>query len=84
MEKYYLLTFENTISAMSAEEVIKNEKIKLVIMPTPTYITKSCGISIRILENDFDKIKNLKNNNRIKIKAVYLREENKYNLISDL
>lgn len=84
MEKYYLLTFENTISAMSAEEVMKNEKIKLVIMPTPTHITKSCGISIRILENDFDKIKSLKNNNKIKIKAVYLKEENKYNLINDL
>ena len=84
MEKYYLLTFENTISAMSAEEVIKKNEISLVIMPTPTYITKSCGISIRILEKDLDKIINLKKNNEINIKAVFLKEGREYTLIQNV
>lgn len=82
MEKYYLLTFENTISAMTAEEVLKRNQVSLIIMPTPTYITKSCGISIRILENDFNKIRDLNNNKEVNIKAIFLKEGKEYTLVS--
>lgn len=84
MEKYYLLTFQNTIAAMSAEETLKKNQVSLVIMPTPTYITKSCGISIRILEKDFDKIKDLNKNKEINIKAIFLKQGKEYTLIDNI
>ncbi|MCS4522705.1 DUF3343 domain-containing protein [Clostridium botulinum] len=42
---------------MDGESVLKEKGIKLIIIPTPTYITKSCGISIRIDEQDYEDVK---------------------------
>ncbi len=56
--KNYVITFENTHTSMEGESVLKEKGIKLIIIPTPTYITKSCGISIRIDEQDYEDVKN--------------------------
>ncbi|EKX81439.1 hypothetical protein CFSAN001628_000425 [Clostridium botulinum CFSAN001628] len=55
--KNYVITFENTHTSMEGESVLKEKGIKLIIIPTPTYITKSCGISIRIDEQDYEDVK---------------------------
>lgn len=78
MDKYYILTFENTHNAINAESILKENKIKAIVMPTPTFITKSCGISLRVLEDEVEKIKTLIIEDKIKIKNTILKEENSF------
>ena len=68
LDNYYLLIFNNTLEAMEGENVLKGYNIPLVIMPTPTSITKSCGIGIRIENPYVEKIVKLKEQGKIKIK----------------
>lgn len=75
MDKYYLIVFKNTMDAIKAEEILKKENIKIAIMPTPTYITQSCGISIKFDEKDWDNIKELIEKGLITPKNVYVRED---------
>lgn len=73
MNKYYIVTFQNTHEAMKAErEAIKNS-IKLIVIPTPTYITKSCGISLKIEEESIQNIIELIKSETIKVKEIFIR-----------
>jgi hypothetical protein len=74
MDKYYILTFENTHNAINGESVLKANNIKAIVMPTPTFITKSCGISLRLTEEEVLKVKPLISEEKIKIKGVILKE----------
>lgn len=78
MERYYILSFENTHGAISGESVLKENSMKVTVMPTPTFITKSCGISLRVFEEDMDKIKQLKAEGKINIKSIILKEGNSF------
>ena len=81
MEKYYIVTFINTYEAMKAEKEIIGYGVKAIVMPTPTYITKSCGISLKIEVDDYEKLSNLINEDKISFKNIYLKEEENFSLI---
>lgn len=73
--KLYIMVFNNTHEAMAAEKLMETENIGVMVMPTPTYITKSCGISLRFDENSVEKINKLINEEKVKFKNVYYRDE---------
>lgn len=64
---------------MSAEQKLNGLNYKFRIMPTPTLITQSCGICIRIEEEE--KLNEIINNNTIEFKNIYKKEEANYILI---
>ncbi len=74
MDKYYIVTFQNTLEAMKAERQTIKKKIKVVVIPTPTYITKSCGISLKIEEENIESIIKLIKSDEIKVKEIFLRD----------
>ena len=76
---YYIIVFKNTLDAMSAEQKLNGLNYKFRIMPTPTLITQSCGICIRIEEEE--KVNEIINNNTVEFKNVYKKEEANYVLI---
>ena len=76
---YYIIVFKNTHDAMSAEQKLNGLNYKFRIMPTPTLITQSCGICIRIEEEE--KLNEIINDNTIEFKNIYKREEANYVLI---
>lgn len=80
MDKYYILTFQNTHGAISAESVLKGKNIKIEIMPTPTGITKSCGISIKLTEEYMEKVRELLSDESINIKNAYIKQGPNYEL----
>jgi Protein of unknown function (DUF3343). len=80
MDKYYILTFQNTLGAINGESELKERKIKIEIMPTPTSITKSCGISIKVKNEDIDEIKKLVSENRINVKNIYFKDDYGYKI----
>lgn len=69
--KDFIMVFNNTHEAMDGERIFKNKGIKFMIIPTPTYITQSCGISIRFNETEIKTVEELYNNEEIKFKNVY-------------
>jgi hypothetical protein len=74
LNKYYIVTFQNTHEAMKAErEAIKNQ-IKVIVIPTPTYITKSCGISLKIEEENIKSIIELIKTEIINVKEIFVRD----------
>lgn len=60
MEKleYYIL-FPNYTEGIKLEAILKKEKIKHVISPTPRQLSSCCGISIKYEKEDEEKIKTL-------------------------
>lgn len=74
MNKYYIVTFQNTHEAMKAEREAIKKRIKVVVIPTPTYITKSCGISLKIDEENIQSIIELRISESIKVKEIFVRD----------
>ncbi|MCE9656609.1 DUF3343 domain-containing protein [Clostridium celatum] len=76
---YYIIVFKNTHDAMSGEKKLKELNYELRIMPTPTLITQSCGICIRIESEE--KIKRIIDGNIIEFKNIYKKENTEYILV---
>ncbi|MBU3110502.1 DUF3343 domain-containing protein [Clostridium lacusfryxellense] len=77
MNNYYIVTFQNTHEAMKAEREALKNRINVVVVPTPTYITKSCGISLKIEEESVQSIIELIKSENIKIKDIFVRDGNR-------
>lgn len=54
-QEYYVIVFSSTHTAIAAQKYLSSF-IKVVIMPTLREISDSCGISIRIIPEDFNKV----------------------------
>ena len=76
---YYIIVFKNTYDAMAAERKLKELNFNFKIAPTPTAITMSCGICVRI--DDKENIDVIINNNTLEYKNVYLRDNAGYVLV---
>ena len=72
--KYFIMVFNNTNDAMNGERIFKDNNIEFVIMPTPTYITQSCGICIRYNENIIEKVNSIIEKDSLKYKNIYLND----------
>lgn len=76
---YYIVVFKNTHDAMTSESKLKELGFNFRMMPTPTSITQSCGICVRI--EDENIIENILNNNIIDFKNIYKRNSEGYIII---
>ena len=72
--RYYIIVFKNTLEAMNGEKVLKEEGFNFRMMPTPTVITQSCGICVRIEDENY--IDEIIKRNIIKYKGIYIKEDN--------
>lgn len=76
---YYIIVFKNTLDAMNGEKLLKEEGFIFKMMPTPTAITQSCGICIRIEEKRY--IDEILKRNIINYKNIYIKEENNFSKV---
>lgn len=74
--KYYIIVFKNTLDAMNGEKILKEENFIFKMMPTPTAITQSCGICIRLENKKY--IDEIIERNIIRYKNIYIKEENNF------
>lgn len=84
MNTFYIITFNNAHEAMEAEEVCLKEKVAVVMMPTPTYITKSCGISLKLNKEAMEAAKQLILKEKFKYKNIVFFENGKVSEINIL
>ncbi len=57
---YYLITFSNTHSAITAQKFLKG-KLDFIVMPTLREISNSCGISLKIVNASIIELEELMN-----------------------
>ena len=76
---YYIIVFKNTYDAMAAEKKLKELNFDFKIMPTPTTITMSCGICVRMDEKE--NIDLIINNDILQYKNIYFKDNAGYILI---
>lgn len=64
-------TFENTHHALRFEKSLKENQIKLTVMPVPREVSASCGLSVKFSIEDFENVKALTSDNEILVKRYY-------------
>lgn len=66
-----IATFDNTHHALRFEKILKENEIKLTVMPVPREISASCGLSVKFNLQDFQRVKTLAANNEVLVKNYY-------------
>lgn len=81
MNKYFLLVFKNTNDAMMGEKYLKEHGYVAAVMPTPSQIINSCGLSLLLKEDEVEKIKAELQEGKISYKGLYTKEVSGFKLI---
>ena len=69
--KYFILV-ENAMIATELLEILRKEKIKATLAPTPRQASHACGVSVYLYnEEDLEKIESLAKENKIKIDEIF-------------
>lgn len=62
-KEYFIILFQSVNYAMKAEKVLKEKNISFKLIPVPKNISSDCGVCIRFLAKDREKVLSaLKNN----------------------
>lgn len=72
-ERHYIM-FPSYNSGLALEALLKREKIKYTIVPTPRELSTCCGISIMYSKEDEDRIKEIVNENSISVVGFHSLE----------
>lgn len=67
----YIIIFTNTHQALKCESFFEENNLYMRVLPTPSYITNSCGISIGIKEENFIKTMEMIHTNDIHYKNIF-------------
>lgn len=69
--KYFILV-ENASIATNLLEILRDEKIKATLAPTPREASHACGVSVYVYnKEDIEKIEPLAKENKIKIDEIF-------------
>ncbi|MDU5824612.1 MAG: DUF3343 domain-containing protein [Anaerococcus vaginalis] len=69
--KYFILV-ENAMIATELLEILRKEKIKATLAPTPRQASHACGVSVYVYnKEDLEKIEPLAKENNIKIDEIF-------------
>lgn len=69
--KYFILV-ENAMIATELLEILRKEKIKATLAPTPRQASHACGVSVYLYnKEDLEKIEPLAKKNKIKIDEIF-------------
>ena len=71
MNEMYIVSFNSPHHAIRLDKTLQEAGIRSTTLPTPREITASCGISIRFLYEDIEKVKNILTENNIEYKGIY-------------
>lgn len=75
--------FPSHSDGLALEKILKCNKVKYTIVPTPRVLSKCCGISIRIEPEDIPKVEGfLSNNSSISIEGIHILEKKKSSLFN--
>lgn len=71
MNEMYIVSFNSTHHAIRTEKILIENEIRCTTLPTPREITASCGISIRFLIEDLNKVKDVLGTSEVDFKGIF-------------
>ena len=71
MNEMYIVSFNSTHHAIRTDKILSQSGVTSTTLPTPREITASCGISIRFLFNDIEKVSEISKENDIEYKGIF-------------
>lgn len=71
IEKFDLVAFDSTHSAIRAEKELVSKGVKVKIIPVPREVTANCGISIKISMEDLILVKEILEDKNIETSGYY-------------
>ena len=77
----YLMVFKNNHDAVNAESRLKEKKFNIMVMPTPTQITHSCGICIVFDDEVYSKSEEFIDDEKISYKNIYKISNNSLEIL---
>ncbi|MCK9350967.1 MAG: DUF3343 domain-containing protein [Clostridiales bacterium] len=67
MKESVFISFFSTNAAIRAEQTLLSQGYDVVVQPTPPAIKAGCGISLLVLQKDWEKIKQILDQMNIEI-----------------
>lgn len=71
MENYVVMSFKTTHDAIRGESLVKKENIDARLIPLPPEISAGCGLALRLLAEDKDRIKSIFNKGEVSIDGYF-------------
>lgn len=71
MKEMHIVSFNSTHHAIRTDKLLNEIGIQSMTLPTPREITASCGISIRFLQQDIDKVNKILDENKIEYRGMF-------------
>jgi predicted secreted protein len=68
---YKIILFDSTNYVMMAESILKDENVKMRVVPVPRDLSASCGVSIRIMAEDEPKVLEIFSKMGVTYKAIH-------------
>jgi hypothetical protein len=73
-----LIAFDSTQQALRAEMLLEYAELEIDICPTPKEITAGCALSIEFMDGDLPVVKQIIVSEKVDIRGIYCKTENKY------
>lgn len=70
MEKVFYVLFNNHENGLKLDSKLKENKLKSMISPTPRSLSKCCGISLIVDEEQLEEVRRVIEENDIEIIAI--------------
>lgn len=71
MNEMYIVAFNSTHHAIRTDKLLNESNMKVTTLPTPREISSSCGISVRFLKDDIDKVIDIIESNEILYHGIF-------------
>lgn len=71
MDKFKLFTFHSTHHALLMEKTLKDLGYQVKIIPVPRHLSASCGLAVRVSEDDFDAVNKVTEAHEIDVAGVH-------------
>ena len=77
IKEFCLATFETTHGALKGEQVLENNALEILIIPTPREITASCGLSIKFDPDNLKVVQDLLINSSLEFQLYFVKKAEK-------
>lgn len=74
-EQWCVITFFTIYHALKAEKVLQSEGININLIPVPREISSDCGVALQFDYREKEKVKEILENNLVKIDSFYYFNE---------
>jgi hypothetical protein len=71
IKHYGYITFKSVSYAMKFESALKNQEVKIKIIPVPRSISSSCGFCVRFDLDILDMLMNVIKGNNLEYEKIY-------------